>query len=159
GDDLEIAPAAGHEVAKAVHARVAHRGGLVRVVDQDQVPAGLDVAVRFECFGQIFGAGHEADGAAVFQQEFDLARLVEDVDRHHHAARLENTVIGNHELGNVGQHDQHFLPARQPKPGQGVGQLVGLDVKLPVGQLALIADDRGAFGKALGVFREHEGQV
>ena len=116
--------------------------------------AGLDVAIGFERFVQELGASDQRHGFAVGQQKLDLARLVEHVDRHHDAAGLENAEIADDELGNVGQHEQHLLARLQSRActSELASRLVSR-LEFGIGQFAIAANDGGAIGKALGVFR------
>ncbi len=128
-------------------------------VDQDQMPAGVDVAKRLERFVQIFGAGNDADRLAVFQQKLQLALLVENVHRHHDAAGFQNAKIGQHELGNVRQHEQHLLAPVQTHLRERTGHAIGQCLDFRIGQLAIVGDHGGSLGNALGVLAEHDGQI
>jgi len=64
------------------------------------VPGGLGIHDRL---GQHAFPGDQDQRSAVLEMVGDLGRPEQNVQRHHHGARLENSEIGGQELRNVGQ--------------------------------------------------------
>jgi len=64
------------------------------------VPGGLGIHDRL---GQHAFPGDQDQRSAVLEMVGDLGRPEQNVQRHHHGARLENPETGDQELRNVGQ--------------------------------------------------------
>ncbi len=65
----------------------------------------------------------------------------ERADGHEHRPRLQQPVVGDGELGAVGQVYAHLVPLLHPHVGQGGGEAVGELVQLRVGHLHAPEDD------------------
>ena len=102
---------------------------------------------RFDRRCQVL-AGDDDRGAAVVQDVLVIARLEERVRRHRHGADLQRTPKRVHELGTVGQQQQHALLHADTEPSQRVAAAVGAGPHLAVRDIPAAAANGEPAGAA-----------
>jgi hypothetical protein len=76
----------------------------------------------------------------------DLASLQQDVERNDDRAGLEDAVVDDREVGQVGAAERNLVARLDPPADQEVGDLVGDRFDRPVVESGVAEDDRVAVG-------------
>ena len=97
--------------------------------------------------------------SAVGQVVGDLATLEQHVERHHDGAGLEDPVVDDREVGQVGAAQRHLLAGLDAALHEQVRDLVGGGVDLCVGQAGVTEHQRIAVGIAAGGVLEQDGEI
>ncbi len=118
------------------------------------VAHGVDLAHPGRCGALGRLAEHALPGdqdprPAIAEGERHLRRLEQHVQRHGHAAGLEDPEIGDQELRDVGQLQRHRVPRPQAGRLQAGRQPVRQGVQFPVGHLPARIDSRSLAGRRI----------
>ena len=96
---------------------------------------------------------------AIAEVERHLRRLEQHVQRHGHAAGLEDPEIGDQELRDVGQLQRHRVPRPQAGRLQAGRQPVRQSVQFPVGHLPACIDSHGLAGRRIRGFTQDDREI
>ena len=103
--------------------------------------------------------GEQELRARVLQVEGDLSPLQEHVHRHDDATGAQHAVVGDREVGDVGQHHPDPVPRRDPPLPQQRRQAGAAVVELRVAQPDLAEPDRRRPRRPLGAGGEQRCEV
>ena len=152
------------------HPRPERLGALDRRVrrrvggDQEEVLAAVglgEAVVPGLADRQLVGALEAEVGLRVGVVEVvgHLAPLEQHVERHHRRAGLEDAVVDDREVRQVGAAERHLVAGLDAALDQEVGHLVGGAVHLGVGQSGVAEHDGVAVGVLVSGVLEQAGQV
>ncbi len=148
GHGVEGGWLAAHQLPQRPCAFDGRRAGRVDS-DHKEVFAPLDLLealIAELAHGQV-GCALEAEegfGVGVLQVVGDLAPLQQDVQRHDDRPGLQDAVVDQGEVGQVGASEGHLVARPDAQADQPVSDLVGGGVDGCVGQLHVVEDDRCA---------------
>ncbi len=140
-----------HQLAQRLRALDGRRAGRVGG-DHKEVLAGVNLleALIAELAHRQVGRTLEAEvgfGVGVLQVIGDLSPLQQHVERHDDRPGLQDAVVHDGEVGQVGATEGHLVARLDAQPDQPVGDLVGGGVDGRVGQLHVVEDDCRAAGR------------
>lgn len=98
--------------------------------------------------------GEQQLALGIAEVEGHLAPLEQDVHRDNHPARAEHAVVGQGEIGDVGQHDPHPVAALDPAVCQQSGDAARSLLERFVGDLGVVELQGNVLGVAGGAVRE-----